>query len=91
MSSNQNLLELGKTAYHAILREGIEEIIDATLQVMRQFDLIPDDFTYSLNWTDSGSITIVSSYRDPLVSKKFIETIAPLFNTVTDQKYILKM
>jgi superfamily II DNA or RNA helicase len=90
MSSNQNLLELGKTAYHAILREGIEEIIDATLQVMRQFDLIPDDFRYSLNWTDNGSITIMSNYRDPLVSKKFIETIAPLFNTVTDQKYILK-
>ncbi len=88
--SDNNILELGKTMYHAILREGIEEIINATLQVMRQFELIPLDFTYSLNWTENGSITIVSNYRDPLVSKKFIETIAPLFNTVTDQKYILK-
>ncbi len=86
-----NLLELGNTTYHKVLRQWIEEIIDATLQVMRPFGLIPWDFnTFILNWTENGSITIISDYRDPLVSKKFIETIAPLFNTITNQKYILK-
>ncbi len=63
-------------------------MIDATLQVLKPFDILPRDFSYSLKWTPSGSITIVSDYHDPLISKMFIETIAPIFDTITDQKYI---
>lgn len=86
---NENLLELGKSSYHWLVRTWIREILDATLQVMKPFDLIAPDFTYDMKWSSSGSITISSNYRDPLMSKKFIETISGIFRPITSEKYTL--
>jgi superfamily II DNA or RNA helicase len=87
-TKDSNLLEFWKTKYHEIVRKWITEMIDATLQVLKPFEHLPSDFSYSLKWTPSGSISIVSDYHDPLISKKFIDTIALIFDTITDQKYV---
>ncbi len=84
----ENLLELGKSSYHMLVRRWIAEILDATLQVMKPFGMIPKDFTYEMKWSDAGSITISSNYKDPLVGKKFLETVASMFNPVTEERYI---
>lgn len=86
---NENLLELGKSSYHWLMRTWIREILDATLQVMKPYDLIPKDFSYEMKWSDTGSITISSNYKDPLISKKFIETASSIFSPITDEKYVL--
>lgn len=85
-----NMLEFGKTKYHEILREWIKELLNATLQVLQPLNLLPKDFSYTLNWSPEWSITVVSKYHDPLVSKRFIEIIAPLFQGITNQKYVLR-
>ncbi len=64
-------------------------MLDATLQVMKPYDMIPRDFSYDMRWSPSGSITITSDYSDPLVSKRFIETISGMFGPVTNEKYVL--
>lgn len=87
---DENILELGKSSYHWLIRTWIKEILDATMQVMKPYDLIPHNFSYNITWSDIGSITISSNYKDPLVSKKFIETISGIFNEVTEEKYVLK-
>jgi hypothetical protein len=51
--------------------------------------MIPSDFSYELQHTPSGSITITSGYSDPMVSKRFIEIISSLFGPITDQRYQL--
>ncbi len=83
-----NLLELGKTTYHMIIRRWITEILSATIQTMKSVDFIPPDFNYQMYSTDSGSITIIGTHPDDLVNKRFLETISLLFETITDQKYI---
>jgi hypothetical protein len=62
-------------------------MIDASLQVMKPQEIVPRDFSYDMKWSDSGSITIFSRYSDPLVAKKFIETISSMFGEITDEKY----
>lgn len=85
-----NLLELWKTTYHSITRQWINELILATIQVLKPFKVIPSDFTYSLRWTDSGSIKITGNDKDQLINKKFLEIITPLFSPITEEKYIIK-
>ena len=72
-----------------LVRMWIHEILDATLQVLKPSDLIPKDFNYTMKWSDAGSITIASEYRDPLIAKKFLETVANIFNPITEEKYKL--
>ena len=52
--------------------------------------IIPNDFSYTMNWSDSGSIKITGNHQDQLINKKFLEIIAPIFGVITEEKYILK-
>lgn len=85
----ENRMELGKSTYHLLVRTWIREMLDATLQVMKPYDMMPWDFSYDMKWSPSGSISISSNYKDPLISKKFIETISWMFGPITDEKYAL--
>ncbi|GAB0174764.1 MAG: hypothetical protein HHAS10_06430 [Candidatus Altimarinota bacterium] len=85
--SKVNILELGKTRYHTLIRNQIRRIVDASILVMKSEEIIPLDFTYKMNHQDSGSITILSEYKDTLISKYFLQTIAEIFEPITNQKY----
>ena len=87
---NTNLLELGKSTYHTLMRRWIDDLIRATLQVMKPFWIIPEDFTYTMKWSDTGSIKITGNHEDQLLNKKFLEIITPIFSPITDEKYVLK-
>ena len=87
---NINLLELGRTAYHRFIRRWIDECLIASIQAMKPFSIIPNDFSYTMNWSDSGSIKITGNHQDQLINKKFLEIIAPIFGVTTEEKYILK-
>ena len=40
---------------------------------MKPFSIIPNDFSYTMNWSDSGSIKITGNHQDQLINKKFLE------------------
>lgn len=86
---DENILELGKSSYHRLVRAWIKEVLDASLQVMKPHNLIPHDFYYEMKHSDTWSITISSQYKDPLISKKFIETVVSMFGPITEEKYAL--
>lgn len=90
LGSPVNLLEIGKTTYHSLVRRWIDEILRATLQTMKPFGLIPENFFYTMKWSQNGSIKITGNHPDELVNKKFLEIIAPIFGPVTNEKYVIK-
>ena len=82
-----NILEFWKSKYHALVREYIKNMIDASLQVLISYEILPFDFTYMIKWTDTWTITILWKHADVLLEKKFIEILSELFGPITEQKY----
>lgn len=82
-----NILEFWKSKYHALVREYIKNMIDASLQVLISYEVLPFDFTYMIKWTDTWTITILWKHADVLLEKKFIEILSELFGPITEQKY----
>jgi superfamily II DNA or RNA helicase len=89
-TNDSNILELGKSTYHRLLRKWLKEIIDATLIVLMIEKEIPSDFTYELQWSTNWSIKIKGDYPDQIVSKKVIEIIGNIFSSATDENYIIE-
>lgn len=72
------------------MRRWIDEILHATLQVMKPLGLISEDFSYTMKWSQNGSIKITGNHPDEFTNKKFLEMISSIFHPVTDEKYLLK-
>ncbi len=87
---SENMMELGKSSYHLLVRSWIQEILDATIQVMKPYGMLPRDFSYVMNWSPTWSITITSEYPDTLISKKFLEIVSSFFSTITNEKYLVR-
>lgn len=90
LNTSINFLEIGKTTYHSLIRRWIDEILKATLQTMKPFGLIPEDFSYTMRWSHNGSIKITGNHSDEFVNKKFLGIIAPMFGPVTNEKYVIR-